>query len=426
MPSESPNPFEKAFWVLDASASGAVAEGRSLFDGALSWPVLALREPALAANIATMAAFVERHGMLFAPHGKTTMIPELFRRQLDAGAWAITVATPQQAMVALRTGVPRVLIAHEVLDEPALRALIATRDELRAAGADAELLCFVDSPEGVRTASAAAGASRRGGSFPVLLDVGFVGGRTGVRTVAEALELARIIRAAPALELVGTAGYEGGLTDIPAVRGFLRFLREATEALLEHGLLERAGREGGAPIVSAGGSAYFDVVVSDLAGSWAAEHGVRILLRSGAYVTHDDLDYAERTPFLRVPAEGGLHAALELWAQVVSVPEPGLALVGMGKRDAPFDEGLPVPKLLRRSGRSATGGLEPSSLSGLAETTRLNDQHGHVRFAESLGIRPGDLICFGISHPCTAFDRWRLLPLLDAEDRIVDVLRTYF
>lgn len=412
---------EKAFWTVDdpQEVSAFVSAGHRLFDGSLTWPVLALREPALASNIATMAAFVERHGMLFAPHGKTSMIPELFARQINAGAWAITVATPQQAMVALRTGTPRVLIAHEVLDRPALQALLSVRDELRASGSPAEVLCFVDSQEGVHLAAEVSSAAARGSSFPVLIDVGFMGGRTGVRTVEQAIALATLIRELPGLELIGVACYEGGLRDAEDARAFLGFLREIAEALLERSLFDDD-----APIVSAGGSAHFDLVASDIAGRWAQAHGVRVVLRSGAYVTHDDLDYAERTPFLRLRGEGELHPALELWAQVVSVPEPGLALVGMGKREAPFDEGFPVPKLLRRSGTP-----ELAEIAGRAQTTKLNDQHGYVRFDSddpAFAIRPGDLICFGISHPCTAFDRWRWLPLLDADDRIIGVLRTYF
>jgi len=417
---------EKSLWMLDRPVpiDAFVAEGHRLFDGSLTWPALVLREPALRANIETMAAYTRRHGLLFAPHGKTSMIPELFRWQLEAGAWGITVATAQQAMVALRTGTPRVLIAHEVLDGAALRTLVRVRDERRDQATDAgstaaELLCFVDSAEGVRLAAQAVAVSNADmhaeAPLPVLIDVGFAGGRTGVRTVAEARELAALIRAEPGVELAGVACYEGGLPGVDEVRAFFGVLREVTATLLESGDL------GPGALVSAGGSAYFDQVVSELAGSWAEQHGVRILLRSGAYVTHDDRDYAERTPFLRLAEEGELHPALELWAQVVSAPEPGLALVGMGKRDAPFDEGLPVPKRLRRAGET-----ELHDISGFAETTRLNDQHGYVRVDAALSIRPGDLICFGISHPCTAFDRWRMVPLLDAQDRILDVWRTYF
>jgi D-serine deaminase-like pyridoxal phosphate-dependent protein len=170
------------------------------------------------------------------------------------------------------------------------------------------------------------------------------------------------------------------------------------------------------PILSAGGSAWFDRVVERIA-PVAAD--ATLVLRSGASVTHDDGFYREHTPFLRVPEEGPLAAALDLWAQVISVPEPGLALAGMGKRDAPFDEGLPVPREIRRpdgSSAPATG----------IEVTKLNDHHTYLSTLADAVLAPGDLVRFGISHPCTAFDKWRHIPVVDADRRVVDVLATYF
>jgi D-serine deaminase-like pyridoxal phosphate-dependent protein len=127
-------------------------------------------------------------------------------------------------------------------------------------------------------------------------------------------------------------------------------------------------------------------------------------------VTHDDGYYREKTPFRRVPEEGSLHPAMEMWAQVISTPEPGLALAGMGKRDAPIDEGLPTV-------------LAPAD--GLT-VTKLNDHHTYLRVAPGVRVTPGDLLRFGLSHPCTSFDKWRTIPVVDDDHRVVDVLHTYF
>ena len=182
----------------------------------------------------------------------------------------------------------------------------------------------------------------------------------------------------------------------------LATLREETVRLADEGLL---GEE---VIVSAGGSAWFDRVVEALEGQWLPGHTVRAVLRSGASVTHDDGFYSERTPFNREPSEGSLSAALELHAQVLSTPEPGLAIVGMGKRDAPFDEGLPVA---RRAGLTVT---------------RMNDHHTYVAVSAGTRVEVGEVLRFGISHPCTAFDKWRLIPVIDDAGVVVDVLETYF
>ncbi|BCB90569.1 hypothetical protein Psuf_078820 [Phytohabitans suffuscus] len=307
--------LDKGFWGFGDPV------GRSLFGGAFGWPLLVARRTAVERNIATMAGYARRHGLALAPHGKTTMSPTLFRAQLAAGAWGITVATAQQARVCREFGVPRVLVANQVLDPAALAWAAAETD----AGFD--LHFQVDSLEGV--AAAAATTGRR--PLPVLVEIGYRGGRTGCRTEATALAVARAVAASPRLALAGVTGYEGGLPDVPAVAAFLDLLRTAA--------VEMAGLLPPSAIVSAGGSAWFDVVAARLPGDWLPGHQVVPLLRSGAYVTHDDGYYREHTPFNRVPGEGALEPALDLWAQVISTPEPGLAIAGMGKRDAPFDEG---------------------------------------------------------------------------------------
>lgn len=389
----------KGFWLPHGSRTPEeiAAERPSLFDGGFTWPLMVVRRAAVEANIATMAAWCRRHGFDFAPHAKTTMAPGLIEAQLRAGAWGLTVATPNQALVLRRLGVERVLIANQVLDPTALSWLAAESE------AGWEVIFQIDSLPGVR-AAAAAGHAR------VLVELGHPGGRTGVRTLDQLEEVARAAADAPGVELVGVTGYEGQLAEQPDVDAYLDRLVAGVERLSEAGLLPEQ------PLVSAGGSAWFDRVADRLS---ALSPRARLVLRSGASVTHDDGFYRERTPFVRVPEEGPLAAALEIWAQVLSTPEPGLALAGMGKRDAPFDEGLPVPMELRR----ADGTTVPAT--GL-RVTRLNDHHTYLEVADGFEVVPGDLVRFGISHPCTAFDKWRDLPVVDDERRVVDVLHTYF
>jgi D-serine deaminase-like pyridoxal phosphate-dependent protein len=383
----------KGFWQPDGTFDAAGRPG--LFDGGFTWPVMALRDDLARSNIATMAAFCARHGLDYAPHAKTSMAPKLIAAQLDAGAWGMTVATANQALVMRRIGVPRVFIANQVLDPTALRWM---------AGQD-DLYFQVDSVAGVQ---AAAGAAAAGGVLRVFAELGHPGGRTGARTLNDLEIVARSADAADGVELVGVTAYEGQLHDEAGVDAFLDLVADGAKTLAAAGLLPEV------PLVSAGGSAWFDRVVAKLR---PAELG-RVILRSGAAVTHDDGYYRDKTPFHRIPQEGPLAAALEIWAQVISTPEPGLAIVGMGKRDAPFDEGLPVVFDRRRAGVT-----EP--ISGL-RVTRLMDQHAYVEVATDVEVVPGDLLRFGISHPCTAFDKWRDIPVVDEQRHVVDVLHTYF
>jgi D-serine deaminase-like pyridoxal phosphate-dependent protein len=381
----------KGFWLPDGerAASWYATHRPGLFDGGFTWPLLTLRQSAAHHNIELMAAYSRRHDLVFAPHAKTTMAPGLIAAQMAAGAWGMTVATPNQALVLYRLGVPRVFIANEVLDPVALAWL--------ATAPDFEVYLQVDSLAGV-----AAAAAVPSGHLRVFVELGHAGGRTGARSLDELYAVASAVHAAPRLSLVGVTGYEGQLPDVASVDAFLDLLAAAVTRLKD--LLPAE------PLVSAGGSAWFDRVAARLS-------GLRVLLRSGAAVSHDDGFYRERTPFRRVPDEGPLTAALEMWAQVISTPEPGLAIVGMGKRDAPFDEGLPVVYELRRAGTSSS----PTDMS----VAKMNDHHTYVTTGSS-PLTPGDLIRFGLSHPCTAFDKWRDIPVVDDEHHVVDVLHTYF
>jgi D-serine deaminase-like pyridoxal phosphate-dependent protein len=377
------------------------AAGHFLFDGTFSWPVMVARRSALDHNIAALAAFCAGQGVELAPHGKTTMAPALFEKQLNAGAWGITAATAGQLLAYRAFGVPRVMLANELLDPAALRWL-AGEVEL---GWD--VLCFVDSEAGVQAMATAA----RSRPLRVLAELGYPGGRTGCRNAAELTRVARAAVAAPGVELAGVAAYEGGLKTTAEVTEFLAAVRQATAALATERLLPEE------VVVTAGGSAFFDTVAEELVGDWLPGHRVRVILRSGAYVSHDDGIYRTRTPFTRVP--GTLEAALEVWAQVSSVPEPGLALAGMGKREAPYDAGLPVPLRVRRADGQVTGA------EGLS-VTQFNDHHAFLSVPAEVQLAPGDLICFGISHPCTAFDKWAVIPVVDADYRVTDLIRTYF
>lgn len=400
----------KGFWVLEPTTMSAFAAHRHpLFGGPFTWPVMVARRAAIDHNVATLAAFCRRHGLELAPHGKTTMAPGLFAAQLAAGAWGITLATANQVLAARALGVPRILLANELLDATALRWLAGERE--RDPGFD--FLCYVDSLAGADAVSAALRDADGARPFQVLVELGYPGGRTGCRTADELLAVARRAAAADRIEVVGVAGYEGGLGSVDAVRAYLRDLRDAAATAADAGLL------GDRPVVSVGGSAYFDLVADVLGEARRPAQVSRVILRSGGYITHDDGLYQRSTPFERVPDEGALSAALEVWAQVTSVPEAGRAIVAMGKREAPYDEGLPVPRRLRRRHGST------EEVTGI-RVVKMNDHHTFLDAGPEHRLLPGDLVGFGISHPCTAFDKWQVIPVVDEEYRVVDLIRTYF
>lgn len=391
-------------------------------------PLMTLSRPALHHNIDGLAAWTSEHGMALAPHGKTTMAPQLWAAQLDAGAWGITVANVHQLAVARSFGVRRVLVANAVLSPLGLRWIAS---EL-AAHPDVSVATWADSLPvvAVMTQALADSASRQSHRFiDVHVELGGLGGRTGARSLDDAAAVARAVAASPYLRLAGVTGYEGALAhttspeSLDTVRGYLGQLAELHSMLAEAGLY--AGPE--APVVSAGGSTYPDLV-AEVLGPLGEGGAVTVLLRAGAYIAHDDGYYREVSPWGATPRTGGqpLHAALHGWVRVSALPEPGLAIIDAGKRDLPFDEGLPEVQLLR----SRTEGGTAMPLTGF-EVTALNDQHGFVRFGPATTpLEIGDELRLGLSHPCTAFDKWDLIPVVDDPDAtdpvVVDAIRTFF
>ncbi|MFJ1736923.1 amino acid deaminase [Streptomyces sp. NPDC088254] len=387
------------------------AQRRNLFTDGFTTPVLVLSAERLEHNLRLMETYATRHGLAFAPHGKTTMAPRLFRRQLDHGAWGITLAVPHQVRVAREFGFQRVFLANEVVDAAALRWLSAQLDADDAF----RLVCYVDSVRGVELMDAALRGARRPLDVVVELAAG-EGARTGVRTEAECAAVADAVAATTTLRLVGVAGYEASVPDASPerVRAWLRRL-----VALAVGF-DEAGRFPGLDeiVISAGGSEWFDVVAEVFAEIPELSAPVLKLLRSGAYVSHDDGHYRELTPFNRVPEEGALEPAFLLWTQVVSRPSPEQAFVNGGKRDAAHDMDLPVARVIRRDGveRPATGVC----------VTALSDQHAWLRTRPEADVEVGDWVGLGLSHPCTTFDKWPVIPLAEADGTVVDYVRTFF
>lgn len=382
-----------------------------------STPLMVLDAGALEHNIALMAGYCAQHGVALAPHGKTTMAPQLFARQLAAGAWGVTAATIAHVRVYRRFGVKTVLLGNELIDPDAL-AWIA--GEL-ARDPEFRFLCFADSVEGVALMESAlrdaAPAPDSGRCIEVVVDLGLPSGRTGCRDLKPAIAVGRAARDAEHLSLVGVGGFEGALAGdrspaaLERIRGYLRFVRETAATLDGLGLFDEAHEV----VLTAGGSAYFDDVVDALTAPLDLSRPVLPVLRSGAYVTHDDGHYRRLTPF--GPSEG-FRPALSIRGRVLSTPEPGLALLDFGKRDAPLDLGLPEPHTIER----ADGTVEQL---GRCSITALADQHAFLRYDEQTRLSVGEIVSCGISHPCTAFDKWQLIPLVE-DGRVVDVVRTFF
>jgi D-serine dehydratase len=392
-----------------------VSLGWNLLHEDLSLPSAVLYQEKLLHNLNWMQQFITAYGVKLAPHGKTTMAPKLFRMQLENGAWGITLATAHQTLVAYEHGVRRVLMANQLVGKENMAIIARLLQD-----SNFEYFCLVDSA--VQVDQLGAFFSERGQRLNVLLELGVMGGRTGVRDQEQVQSVVNAVsRWDGFLALCGVELYEGVLSDEAEIRAFLGWAVSVTKELDEEKRFQRA------PILLSGaGSAWYDVV-ADVFSSAKFEDAVEIVLRPGCYLTHDIGAYREaQTRILEHnPIAQRVHSdllpALQVWAYVQSMPEPEKAIIGMGKRDAAFDAGYPVPALHHRPKN-----VGPQSAPSHWAITKMMDQHAYLKIAAHDDLRIGDMIGFDISHPCLTFDKWRVLPVLNAEYGVIDVVKTFF
>jgi len=383
----------------------------------LPFPLMVLKQSALKHNMQVMDNFLQQQHLSIAPHGKTHMSPQLAALQLSGGAWAITAATVNQVQVFRKFGVPRILLANQLVGRQNIRYIV---EELNA-DSRFDFFCLVDSVEGVRTLAHHTQQLGLRRPLKILLEGGFSGGRTGCRTLEQARTVISELRQVRDwLVLAGIEGFEGLIASDNAeaaakrVTDYLDFLKRLLAELQTqdfNGVDEF--------ILSAGGSAYFDLVPIAFQ-EVKLSLPIRVLLRSGCYITHDSGLYHDfhRQMLPRGWRGAQLKAAFEIWSYVQSIPEKGLAILTMGKRDCPYDYQFPAP-LRRHRGQDA---LDLSR----CKITKLNDQHAYMTFSDNEDLRFGDLIACGISHPCMAFDKWKFIPLVNDNYDVVDGVVTYF
>ncbi|MGF6957069.1 amino acid deaminase [Paraburkholderia youngii] len=383
----------------------------------VSLPAAVLYADRVEHNLKWMQAFVAEYGVKLAPHGKTTMAPQLFRRQLETGAWGITLATAHQVRAAYHGGVSRVLMANQLVGRHNMMMIAELLSD-----PDFEFFCLVDSAEGVEQLGEFFTSVKK--PLQVLLELGVPGGRTGVRDEAQRnAVLDAIARYPDVLKLAGVELYEGVLKEEAEVRAFLQGAVAVTRELVEQGRFARSPA-----VLSGAGSAWYDVVAEEFA--QATQTGkVEVVLRPGCYLTHDvgiyrkaQTDIFKRNPVAKKMGEG-LLPALQLWAYVQSIPEPDRAIIGLGKRDSAFDAGMPEPARHYRPGNEAPRDIAASE--GW-EIFGLMDQHAYLRIPAGADLKVGDMIAFDISHPCLTFDKWKQVLVLDPQYRVKEVIETFF
>ena len=378
-----------------------LATNPNLFTANFQFPIMVLKESAVKNNIAQMMSFCNSVDAQLAPHVKTTMSPQLAQMQVAAGATALTVANFWQGRIFLKHGFKNLIIANEVLDPTAIAEIAKINKQKQA-----EIIFYVDSILALEIIQKHTPSE---GEQNLFIEIGTENGRGGVRELSLVEQLAQRIRTDKRLNLIGVTGFEGAVPDAARGRRGEKKISKFCQKIVAAAELAYPYKSDQPFVISAGGSAYFDIVARELN---KFEKPRRLLLRSGGYITHDHKYYEEIYPFAL--SDRSFKPAIEVWAQVISKPEKDFGVLNLGKRDIGNDLHNPIPI------KSYDGQVK--SFSAVIE--KLNDQHGYLRGKQEFSL--AQLIGLGISHPCTTFDKWGLIPLVNDDYDLIDCLQTFF
>ncbi|WP_082633121.1 amino acid deaminase [Lacimicrobium alkaliphilum] len=401
--------MQKAAQTLSDAVKGTGCEqqlkerGWHILNEDVSLPVAVLHQSALENNLNWMNRYASASGVRLAPHGKTTMAPELFRQMRDAGSWAISLATAPQVAAAHQAGISRILMANQLVGRANMQRIARMLEQ------GLEYYCFVDSLANAQALSHY--FDSQGLTLNVMLEVGVPGGRCGVRTDEQAMALCAGINSLPGLALRGLAFYEGviGGEDAPArITAFTQRMRA-----LALTIYQQKGFAPGTVSITGAGSAWYDLVAETLDGP-SLPAAMQVVIRPGCYLIHDTGIYEQAQAgvmsrsALACDIGGDLISSLQLCAYVQSVPEPGMAIIGLGKRDAAFDAGLPTPQWFARPGQQ-----KPRQAPANWQLSKIMDQHAMLTTDADCELQVGDIIGFSTSHPCLTMDKWKYIAVVD-------------
>jgi len=395
---DSINAYEKGL-----PAKAKKSQQYDLRKGEVSLPCATLIQDAIKHNVKWMQDFANQCGVLLAPHGKTSLTPEILKMQVDAGAWGIAVANIQQALVAKNAGAKHVLIANQLVGEANFELASKLMEDI-------ELYVCVDSIPNVRALNSFFESHSR--SLNVLLEIGVTGGRSGVRHKKDVHQLVAEIQSSDNLSFQGLEFYEGVIHGENEEEAIRQFIDNTCDIFIQ--LCSMSVFDTNNPIITGAGSAWYDLVIEAFQNITINS---RKIIRPGCYVSHDKgiyqvaqdnvLKRIEKSNSFNVNIQSDLKSAIEVWAYAQSCPEKNLIIVNLGKRDVAFDTDLPSLERVYRNGQQID--VEVSSI----KTIDIMDQHLFLKVNDDCQIDVGDTLVFSTSHPCITFDKWRFIAICE-------------
>ena len=396
----------------------------------VQFPILTINENKFKKNMFSMKKYADSNNVLLAPHCKTSMSPQLLNKIKINGCWGFAAANNQQVSVLLQMGIRKIILANLITNESNLVNLFALVKKYKNLS---EIYICVDSIFGINLLKEISIKYQFKNNIKILIEVGLKNSRSGVRSITSLNLLADLINKLPRnFILSGILFYEGAakkknyLDSLRNVKKSINFAINCFDFLIKNKLIKNNEY-----ILSGAGSEFFDLVVY-LFNKYKQRDKVKFIIRPGSYIAYGNGYYTDvlnniekrKKIFIKkksIKATDLFFPALELWSFVISQQDEGKAILNFGKRDVSFDLGYPIPLAIYRNKKL----IKKINNKKDINIYKLNDQHAFIKY-NKFNLKVGDLVKFGVSHPCITINNWNTLYLINNKNVIIEALKTFF
>ena len=396
----------------------------------VQFPILTIKKSFFNKNILSMHKYVKANKVFLAPHIKTSMSPQIIQQIFNLGCWGFTVANNQQLSVLLKMGIRKIIFANLITNQSNIDNLFQLINQYK----DIQIYICVDSIFGINLLKTLSKKLNFNRVIKILIEVGYQNSRSGIRNIKSLNKILDSLRILPVnFKISGILFYEGASAvnnysiSLKRVEKCIKLAFNCLNFLISNNIINNKEC-----IISGGGSEYFDLVVDSFKKN-KKNKNFKFVIRPGSYIAYGHGYYLsslnkinDRKKIIiknkKINATDLFQPSLELWAHVISQQDSGKAILNFGKRDVSFDLGYPIPLLVYRNGKI----LHKSPYDKNIVVYKLNDQHAFIKFSKNYNIEVGDLVKFGVSHPCITIDKWKIFYMINDNNTIVEAFKTFF
>jgi len=395
----------------------------------VQFPILTLDKNKLENNINILKSFAKRNSLNLAPHCKTFMSPQIINEYFR-NDWGVTISNNQQLSSIVKLNLKNIIYGNLIINRENLIQYLKICKKYKNIS---NIYYCIDSSYGLKLLMNLIETTNYKNDIKILIELGFKNGRCGIRDFDSFKKILKIYnRKISNITISGLFFYEGAIASNDKrvisnkIENIIKLTKLCHEELIRENLYKNKNN-----IITAGGSVYFDLVTKYYH-KYSFTNNPKLIIRPGSFIAYGHGYYEKKIDDIKKrkiikkyisSKENIFLPSLLIWSHVISINDDGKAIINFGKRDVSFDLGNPIPISIYRKNNFFK---KIKNDKNLINVYKLNDQHAFLKYHKSLNLKIGDLISFGVSHPCITFDKWKYFYMINSKTEIINIYKTFF